>query len=128
MARRPLYFAKTSGTTSGTKIHSYYQRITAKPYKFRKAPFVELLLKKRKIKPFLGKVMFQWDHQILKRKTAIKIGRLSGIVNHHKPLFSKKKSLPNKKTNQIQKLGKKIDQIAEETIGRDLRIIGGTPP
>ena len=72
--------------------------------------------------------MFLSGSPDLEEKNQIKIGRLSGIVNHHKPLLLKKKSLPNKKTNQIQNWEKKIDQIAEETIGRDLRIIGGIPP
>ena len=55
-------------------------------------------------------------------------GRLSGIVNYHEPFYLKPIILPSKKTNSIEDWEKKIDKIADETIGRDLRIIGGIPP
>ena len=125
---RPLYFAKTSGTTSGTKFIPITKESLPNHINSAKHLLYNYYLKKKKIKPFLGKVMFLSGSPDLEEKNQIKIGRLSGIVNHHKPLLLKKKSLPNKKTNQIQNWEKKIDQIAEETIGRDLRIIGGIPP
>jgi hypothetical protein len=72
--------------------------------------------------------MFLSGSPSLDEENGIKIGRLSGIVNHHKPVFLKNKSLPSKKINQIENWEKKIDKIVEETLGQDLRIIGGIPP
>ena len=125
---RPLYLAKTSGTTSGTKLIPITKESLPNHINSAKHLLYNYYLKKKKLKPFLGKVMFLSGSPDLEEKNKIKIGRLSGIVNHHKPLLLKKKSLPNKKTNQIKNWEKKIDQIAEETIGKDLRIIGGIPP
>ena len=58
--------------------------------------------------------MFLSGSPDLEEKNQIKIGRLSGIVNHHKPLLLKKKSLPNKKTNQIQNWEKKLIKLLKK--------------
>ena len=98
---RPLYFAKTSGTTSGTKFIPITKESLPNHINSAKHLLYNYYLKKRKIKPFLGKVMFLSGSPDLEEKNQIKIGRLSGIVNHHKPLLLKKKSLPNKKTTLV---------------------------
>ena len=36
--------------------------------------------------------------------------------------------LPSKEVNKIEDWEKKIEKIADETIGKDLRILGGIPP
>ena len=61
-------------------------------------------------------------------KNGIKIGRLSGIVNYHQPKYLKHMILPSKEVNKIEDWEKKIEKIADETIGKDLRILGGIPP
>ena len=64
----------------------------------------------------------------LDEKNNIKIGRLSGIVNYHEPSYLKHKILPSKETNSIEDWEEKINKIVDETIGQDLRILGGIPP
>ena len=111
---RPLYFAKTSGTTSGTKFIPITKESLPNHINSAKHLLYNYYLKKKKIKPFLGKVMFLSGSPDLEEKNQIKIGRLSGIVNHHKPLLLKKKSLPNKKTNQIQNWEKKLIKLLKK--------------
>ena len=125
---KPLYLAKTSGTTSGTKFIPITKESLQNHINSAKHLLYDYFKKKKKIKPFLGKVMFLSGSPSLDEENGIKIGRLSGIVNHHKPVFLKNKSLPSKKINQIENWEKKIDKIVEETLGQDLRIIGGIPP
>ena len=64
----------------------------------------------------------------LVEENGIKIGRLSGIVNHHEPFYLKGMLLPSKETNKIKNWEEKIEKIVEETLGEDLRVIGGIPP
>ena len=125
---KPMYFAKTSGTTSGIK----YIPITKESLKNQINSASYLLLnylnEQKSIKSIKGKVMFISGSPNLDNKNNIKIGRLSGIVNYHEPSYLKKILLPSKKTNKIDDWEKKIDKIVDETIGQDLRIIGGIPP
>ncbi len=125
---KPMYFAKTSGTTSGIK----YIPITKESLKNQINSASYLLLnylnEQKSIKSIKGKVMFISGSPNLDNKNNIKIGRLSGIVNYHEPLYLKKILLPSKKTNKIDDWEKKIDEIVDETIGQDLRILGGIPP
>ena len=76
----------------------------------------------------MGKVMFISGSPNLNEENGIKIGRLSGIVNYHEPKYLKFMLLPSKEINKIEDWEKKIEKIADETIGKDLRIIGGIPP
>ena len=125
---KPLYFAKTSGTTSGSKYiplskESLKNQINSATYLL-----VRYLKNKKSLKSIMGKVMFISGSPNLNEKNNIKIGRLSGIVNYHEPSFLKFKKLPSDKINKIEDWEKKIEAIADETIGKDLRIIGGIPP
>lgn len=125
---KPLYLAKTSGTTSGTKFIPITKESLPNHINTAKHLLYDYFKKKKKIKPFLGKVMFLSGTPNLDEENGIKIGRLSGIVNHHKPFFLKNRSLPSSKTNQIDSWEEKINNIVEETLGQDLRVIGGIPP
>ncbi|MBV19720.1 MAG: hypothetical protein CL870_01305, partial [Cytophagia bacterium] len=124
----PLYLAKTSGTTSGAKYipltkESLKNQINSATYLL-----INYLINRKKLNVLFGKVMFISGSPILELKNNIKTGRLSGIVNYHEPFYLKPFVLPSKKTNRINDWEKKIDKIADETIGKDLRIIGGIPP
>jgi len=125
---KPLYLAKTSGTTSGTKFIPITKESLPNHINTAKHLLYDYFKKKKKIKPFLGKVMFLSGTPNLDEENGIKIGRLSGIVNHHKPFFLKNRSLPSTETNQIDSWEEKINNIVEETLGQDLRVIGGIPP
>lgn len=123
----PMYFAKTSGTTSGTK----YIPITKESLPFhvgsaRNAVFC-YVADSKDASVFDGKMIFLSGSPILDQIGGIKTGRLSGIVNHHIPGFVKKNQLPSYETNCIEDWELKLQRIIEETKGKDLRLIGGIP-
>ena len=125
---KPMYFAKTSGTTSGIK----YIPITKESLKNQINSAGYLLLsylnEKKSLKAIGGKVMFISGSPNLEESNNIRIGRLSGIVNYHEPTYLKNMILPSKETNKIEDWEEKINKIVDETIGEDLRILGGIPP
>ena len=124
----PKYFAKTSGTTSGSKFipitnESLKNQINSATYLL-----LSYLVNKNSLQSVIGKVMFISGSPNLIEENGIKVGRLSGIVNYHKPQYLKHMILPSKQINKIEDWEKKIEKIADETIGKDLRILGGIPP
>ncbi|NNK81898.1 MAG: hypothetical protein HKO92_02120, partial [Flavobacteriaceae bacterium] len=84
---KPIYFAKTSGTTSGAK----YIPITKEsmPYHIEAARNAILMYVAEKGKTdFIdGKMIFLQGSPILEEKNGIKLGRLSGIVAHYVPKY-----------------------------------------
>ncbi|MFZ9700185.1 MAG: GH3 family domain-containing protein [Flavobacteriales bacterium] len=123
----PMYFAKTSGTTSGTK----FIPITKESLPFhvgsaRNAVFC-YVADTKDASVFDGKMIFLSGSPILDKIGTIKTGRLSGIVNHHIPGFVKKNQLPSWETNCIEDWELKLQHIIKETKGKDLRLIGGIP-
>lgn len=124
---KPLYFAKTSGTTSGTK----YIPITKEsvPYHVNSARnavfcYVE---ETGNASFFDGGMMFLSGSPKLEKTGDILTGRLSGIVNHQVPWYVKRNQLPSWKTNCIEDWEEKVDKIVEETYQRDMRLLGGIP-
>lgn len=125
---KPLYFAKTSGTTSGVK----YIPITKQsmPYHIKAAKNALLCYINQTGKTHFvdGKMIFLQGSPILEQKNGISFGRLSGIVAHHVPQYLQKNRLPSYKTNCIEDWEQKVDAIVAETINQDLRLISGIPP
>ena len=125
---RPIYFAKTSGTTSGVK----YIPITRDsiPYHIgnaRDALFnMTARLKIRNL--FDGKLIFLSGSPVLDKAGKIPTGRLSGIVNHWVPGWLRRNQMPSYATNCIEDWETKVDRIAEETVHSDMRLISGIPP
>ena len=125
---RPIYFAKTSGTTSGVK----YIPITKESISNHINGARNALLAYMSVTgntQFAGKKMiFLSGSPALERVGGIPTGRLSGIVNHHIPQYLTSNQLPSYATNCIEAWEQKLDKIVEETIDRDLSLIGGIPP
>jgi len=125
---RPLYFAKTSGTTSGVKyipltsdsmpthIRSARNAILCYIAESGKTTFVD------------GKMIFLQGSPELIEKNGINLGRLSGIVAHYVPKYLQKNRLPSWETNNIEDWEAKVDAIVEETIDQNMTIISGIPP
>jgi hypothetical protein len=125
---KPLYLAKTSGTTSGVKyipitkdsisnhIHGARNALLAYIHETGKADFVD------------GKLIFLSGSPELSLKSGILTGRLSGISNHHVPAYLKRNQLPSYQTNCIEDWETKVDAIVEETWNQDMRLISGIPP
>ncbi|TRX37848.1 GH3 auxin-responsive promoter family protein [Flavobacterium sp. ZT3R18] len=124
---KPLYFAKTSGTTSGAK----YIPLTKEsmPYHIEAARNAILLyIHETKKADFVnGKMIFLQGSPILEEKYGIKLGRLSGIVAHFVPKYLQKNRLPSWETNCIEDWETKVNAIVNETIEEDMTVISGIP-
>jgi hypothetical protein len=124
---KPLYFAKTSGTTSGAK----YIPLTKEsmPYHIQAARNAILLyIKEIGNADFVdGKMIFLQGSPILEEKHGIQFGRLSGIVAHFVPKYLQKNRMPSLETNCIEDWESKIDAIVEETFNEDMTVISGIP-
>ena len=125
---KPIYFAKTSGTTSGEK----HIPITKESMPFHIKGSVDATMhyinETSKTEFLNKKIIFLQGSPVLKTKNGIKTGRLSGIVAHYTPAFLRKNTMPSWKTNCIEDWEKKITEISKETIKEDMAAIGGIPP
>ena len=125
---RPIYFAKTSGTTSGVK----YIPITNEsiPNHINTARNALLCYMVESGNPSFanGKMIFLSGSPVLERIGGIPTGRLSGIVNHFVPKYLRGNQLPSFETNCIEDWEEKLGKIVEETITQDMSLISGIPP
>lgn len=125
---QPLYFAKTSGTTSGVK----YIPITKEsiPYHINSARNALLCyIAQTGNASFVdGKLIFLSGSPTLDKKNGVYTGRLSGIVNHHVPQYLRKNQMPSYQTNCIEDWETKVDAIVDETLNQDMTLISGIPP
>nr|WP_314895782.1 GH3 auxin-responsive promoter family protein [uncultured Flavobacterium sp.] len=124
---KPLYFAKTSGTTSGAKyipltkesmpfhIEAARNAILHYIHETGKADFID------------GKMIFLQGSPILEEKYGIKLGRLSGIVAHFVPKYLQKNRMPSWETNCIEDWETKVNAIVEETFNENMTVISGIP-
>jgi len=125
---RPLYFCKTSGTTSGTKYipiskESMPHHITA-----ARDAILSYIVETKNTSIVNGKMIFLQGSPELGKTGDILTGRLSGIVAHHTPSYLKKNQLPSYETNCIADWENKVDAILEETIDKNMSLISGIPP
>jgi phenylacetate-coenzyme A ligase PaaK-like adenylate-forming protein len=124
---KPLYFAKTSGTTSGAKYISLTKE--SMPYHIESARNAILLYihETQKADFVTGKMIFLQGSPILEEKYGIKLGRLSGIVAHFVPKYLQKNRLPSWETNCIEDWETKVNAVVDETINEDMTVISGIP-
>ncbi len=125
---RPAYFAKTSGTTSGIKFIPLTVEMLKNQINSSKEALLLYAFYQNKFDSINGKMMFIQGSPVLKKQGKIKTGRLSGIVANHVPFFLQPNRLPSFKTNSIENWEEKLENIINETIDCDLRLIGGIPP
>ncbi len=125
---KPLYFAKTSGTTSGAK----YIPLTAAsmPTHINAARNAILCyIEETGNTGFVdGKMIFLQGSPEMEEKNGILLGRLSGIVAHYVPKYLQRNRMPSWETNCIEDWEKKVDAIVEETVDQNMTIISGIPP
>jgi len=124
---KPIYFAKTSGTTSGAK----YIPITKESMPFQIAAAKEALLlyiaETGNVDFVNGKMIFLQGSPEIDDSNAIRTGRLSGIVAHYVPKYLQKNRMPSWDTNCIEDWENKVNAIVEETVVEDMRLISGIP-
>ncbi len=124
---RPIYFAKTSGTTSGTKYIPISKE--SMPYHIMGAKHALLhYIHETGNSDFVdGKMIFLQGDPVLDEVGGIKTGRLSGIVAHYVPKYLQKNRMPSWETNSIKDWETKVNAIVDETIHEDMRLISGIP-
>lgn len=124
---KPLYFGKTSGTTSGTKYIPLTKESMPEHIKAARNALLMYINRKKKANFVNGKMIFLQGSPALEEKNGIKIGRLSGISAHFVPRYLQKNRLPSFETNCIEDWETKVEKVIDETINEDMRLIGGIP-
>lgn len=125
---KPIYFTKTSGTTSGSKyIPISKESINHHIVAARNALF-HYVSETNKANFFDGKMIFLQGSPVLTDTNGIPTGRLSGIVYHHVPKWLTGNRKPSYEANCIEDWETKIDDIVAETYQEDMRLISGIPP
>ena len=124
---RPLYYAKTSGTTSGVKYIPITKCSMPQHIRAAREAILNYIYETGKTNSVNGKHIFIQGSPVLKDKKGVALGRLSGIVAHYIPNYLQKNRMPSWKTNCIEDWETKIDAIVEETYKENMTIIGGIP-
>src|SRR5687767_6679272 len=125
---KPIYFAKTSGTTSGVKYIPISKDSIPNHINSARNALLCYMAETGNTKFANGKLIFLSGSPELERIGGIPTGRLSGIVNHHVPRYLRANQLPSYETNCIEEWEEKLDKIVSETITQDMTLISGIPP
>lgn len=124
---KPIYFAKTSGTTSGAKYIPLTKESMPSHIKASRNAILHYIYESGNADFVDGKMIFLQGSPILVEKYGIKFGRLSGIGAHFVPKYLQKNRMPSWETNCIEDWDTKVNAIVEETINQDMTIISGIP-
>ena len=124
----PLYFAKTSGTTSGTKFIPITRDSISNHINSARNALLSYIADTGRSRFLDGKLIFLSGSPVLEQKAGIPTGRLSGIVNHHVPAYLRGNQVPSYGTNCIEDWEAKLERIIDETLYADMRLISGIPP
>ena len=125
---KPIYFAKTSGTTSGTKYIPITKDSIPNHINTARNALLCYMAETGNSLFTNGKMIFLSGTPELERVGGIPTGRLSGIVNHHVPKYLRTNQLPSYETNCIEDWETKLSKIVDETIDKDMTLISGIPP
>lgn len=125
---KPIYFAKTSGTTSGVKYIPITKDSISNHINTARNALLCYMAVSNNYFFINGKLIFLSGSPVLENINGIHTGRLSGIVNHHVPAYLRKNQLPSYETNCIEEWETKLDRIVDETIDQDMTLISGIPP
>jgi len=124
---KPLYFAKTSGTTSGAKYIPITRESIKEQVRASRNAILNYIHKTGNADFVNGKMIFLQGSPILDEKNGIKVGRLSGISAHYVPGYLQKNRLPSWETNCIEDWETKVEKVIEETVSEDMTVIAGIP-
>ncbi|HYH56861.1 MAG TPA: GH3 auxin-responsive promoter family protein [Anseongella sp.] len=125
---KPLYLAKTSGTTSGIKYIPITRESMPHHIKAARNALLMYIHETGRSEFTNGKMIFLQGSPTLTEKNGIKVGRLSGIVAHHVPSYLQKNRMPSYRTNCIEDWEQKVDAIVEETLQENMTLVSGIPP
>lgn len=124
---KPIYFAKTSGTTSGSKYIPITKESMPSHVEAARNAILMYIHETGNSKFVDGKMIFLQGSPILTKQNGVQLGRLSGIVAHYVPKYLQKNRLPSWETNCIEDWETKVDAIVKETLPEDMTIISGIP-
>ncbi|GAA3588469.1 GH3 auxin-responsive promoter family protein [Flavivirga amylovorans] len=124
---KPVYFAKTSGTTSGSKYIPITKESMPAHVEAARNAILMYIYETGNSRFVDGKMIFLQGSPILNEQNGIQLGRLSGIVAHYVPKYLQKNRLPSWETNCIEDWETKVDAIVEETLPENMTIISGIP-
>ncbi|HVZ55125.1 MAG TPA: GH3 auxin-responsive promoter family protein [Chitinophagaceae bacterium] len=124
----PIYFAKTSGTTSGVKYIPITKDSIPNHINSARNALLCYMAETGNSAVASGKMIFLSGSPELERVGGVPTGRLSGIVNHHIPRYLRTNQLPSYETNCIEDWETKLERIIEETVKQDMTLISGIPP
>src|SRR5690606_1514948 len=124
---KPLYFAKTSGTTSGAKYIPLTKESMPCHIDATRNAILHYINETGNTDFVNGKMIFLQGSPILEDKNGIKFGRLSGIAAHYVPKYLQKNRLPSYQTNIIEDWETKVNKIVEETLPENMTLISGIP-
>lgn len=124
---KPIYFAKTSGTTSGAKYIPITKESMPTHITAARNALLCYIAETNNADFVNGKMIFLQGSPVLENKNGIQLGRLSGIVAHYVPKYLQKNRLPSWETNCIEDWDNKVETIVEETINENMTVIGGIP-
>lgn len=125
---QPIYFAKTSGTTSGVKYIPISKDSIGNHINTARNALLYYMAETGNSKFANGKLIFLSGSPELERIGGVPTGRLSGIVNHHIPRYLRANQLPSYENNCIEEWEEKLDKIVDETINQQMTLISGIPP
>ncbi|MFK7781586.1 GH3 auxin-responsive promoter family protein, partial [Psychroserpens sp.] len=124
---KPIYFAKTSGTTSGAKYIPITKESMPTHVEAARNAILMYIAETGSSKFVDGKMIFLQGSPILKEQNGVQLGRLSGIVAHYVPKYLQKNRMPSWDTNCIEDWETKVEAIVDETLPEDMTIISGIP-
>ncbi len=125
--QKPIYFAKTSGTTSGAKYIPITKESIKHQVEASRNAILNYIHETGNANFVDGRMIFLQGSPILEEKGGIKLGRLSGISAHYVPNYLQKNRLPSWETNCIEDWETKVDKIIEETEHENMTVIAGIP-
>ena len=125
---RPAYFAKTSGTTSGSKFIPLTKDSIPNHINTARAVLTSYIKETGRSEFVNGKMIFLQGSPVLGDTNGIPTGRLSGLVYHHVPRYLLGNRMPTYETNCIEDWEAKVDAIVAETVVEPMTMISGIPP
>lgn len=124
---RPLYYAKTSGTTSGAKYIPITKASMPQHIRAAREALLNYIYETKSAQFLQGKHIFLQGSPVLENKNGVALGRLSGIVAHYVPAYLQNNRMPSWSTNCIEDWETKLEAIVEETSKENMTLIGGIP-
>lgn len=124
---KPLYLAKTSGTTSGAKYIPITRDSIPNHLNGAKNALLSYIHETGNSEFLDGKLIFLSGSPELEKKNGIHVGRLSGISNHFVPSYLRTNQMPSYETNCIEDWETKVDAVVDETLKERMTLISGIP-